>query len=168
MFDHPLFIPHRQAKDFPSCLLPGKPHAKILRVFDRSPLSSDNITTLNDWMMCGSFGTDRRVSLGCRSLAMELSPRSEQSRQYGFLRFATLEEAEIFMERNYPILYLYGDSSKNHGDADECRVRISYGKERRDNRSADADWICPTVCPVTFIKTHAHCRSATSTITRQD
>ena len=50
------------------------------------------------------------------------------------------------MDRNYPSLYLYGDSSKAAGDPDEAKVRISYGRERRDNRSDEADWICPSVC----------------------
>ena len=49
------------------------------------------------------------------------------------------------MERNYPTIYLYGDSSKGSGDPNEFKVRISYGKDRRDDRVEDTDWICPSV-----------------------
>lgn len=68
----------------------------------------------------------------------------EQSRQFGFLRFSTLQEAEAFMDRNYPVLYLYGDSSKSNGDA--SKVRIAFGRERKEqSRNDDADWICSMV-----------------------
>lgn len=49
------------------------------------------------------------------------------------------------MDRNYPTIYLYGDSSKSSGEPNEFKVRISYGKERRDIRVEDTDWICPSV-----------------------
>ena len=49
------------------------------------------------------------------------------------------------MDRNHGTLYLYGDSSKGSGDPEEAKVRIFYGKERRDNRSDEADWICSSV-----------------------
>jgi hypothetical protein len=69
----------------------------------------------------------------------------EQSRQFGFLRFANLEDAESFMDKNYPILYLYGDSEKSSGNPEECKVRILYGKERKENKSEEADWNCSSV-----------------------
>ena len=69
----------------------------------------------------------------------------EQSRGFGFLRFSALQEAEDFMERNFPTLYLYGDSSKS--DRDASKVRIAFGRERKDlSRGDDADWICANVC----------------------
>jgi hypothetical protein len=70
---------------------------------------------------------------------------TDKGRNYGFLRFPSLEEAEAFMDRNYPSIYLYGDSSKTSGKPGDAKVRISFGKERRDNRSDEVDWICPTV-----------------------
>jgi hypothetical protein len=75
-----------------------------------------------------------------------LSIAADKGRNYGFLRFPSMEEAEIFMDRNYPSIYLYGDSSKTPGKPGDAKVRISFGKEKRDNRSDDMDWICPTVC----------------------
>ncbi len=75
---------------------------------------------------------------------------TEQSRQFGFLRFATLQEAEDFMDRNYPTLYLYGDSNKHNEDA--SKVRIAYGRERKDQiRGDDVDWICGNVCKMLSI-----------------
>jgi hypothetical protein len=69
----------------------------------------------------------------------------EQSRQFGFLRFPSLEAAVSFMDRNFPILYLYGDSSKSNGDPDQAKVRLSYGKERKEPRSEEGDWVCSSV-----------------------
>ena len=49
------------------------------------------------------------------------------------------------MDRNFPVLYLYGDGSKPNGDA--SKVRIAYGRERKDQtRGEDADWICANAC----------------------
>ena len=68
----------------------------------------------------------------------------EQSRQFGFLRFSALQEAEVFMDRNYPTLYLYGDNNKSNADA--SKVRIAFGRERKDpGRGDDAEWICANV-----------------------
>lgn len=44
------------------------------------------------------------------------------------------------MSRNYPTIYLYGDSSKGSGTADDSKVRLSYGKDR-----SESDWICSNV-----------------------
>ena len=74
-----------------------------------------------------------------------LTCSKEQSRQFGFLRFSALEDAEAFMDRNYPILYLYGDTSKASDDPDEPKVRITYGRERRENKTDDSDWLCSSV-----------------------
>jgi hypothetical protein len=54
------------------------------------------------------------------------------------------------MDRNYPFIYLYGDSNKSKGDA--AKVRIAFGKERKDlNRSEDVEWSCANVCPIAAI-----------------
>lgn len=69
--------------------------------------------------------------------------RAEQSRQFGFLRFATLQQAEDFMERNYPNLYLYGTGT---GGAEEAKVRIAFSRERKGPQDKDEpDWICKVV-----------------------
>ncbi|ETN45699.1 uncharacterized protein HMPREF1541_09532 [Cyphellophora europaea CBS 101466] len=86
----------------------------------------------------------------------ESSEIDRPSRQFGFLRFPTLEEAQDFMDRHYPTIYLYGDSSKAQGDPDDSRVRLSYGKERRDTRPEDTDWICSS-CNVNNYATRSKC-----------
>ncbi|KIX06174.1 uncharacterized protein Z518_04148 [Rhinocladiella mackenziei CBS 650.93] len=81
--------------------------------------------------------------------------QTKQSRQFGFLRFSTLEVAEDFMDQNYPFLYLYGDSNKSNGDA--SKVRIAFGRERKDvSRSDDADWIC-SICHINNFSTRNKC-----------
>lgn len=73
-----------------------------------------------------------------------LTTDAGQSRGFGFLRFPTLQTAEEFMDRNHPMVYLYGDSNKSNGDA--SRVRIAFSRERKEaTRTDDADWICPAV-----------------------
>lgn len=50
------------------------------------------------------------------------------------------------MDKNHPMVYLYGDNNKSNGDA--SRVRIAFGRERKEaGRNDDADWICPSVSP---------------------
>lgn len=94
--------------------------------------------------MFGSSATAKQVSF--RKFYSYLSNTSiEQSRGFGFLRFSSVEDATSFMDRNHGTLYLYGDSSKGSGDPEEAKVRISYGKERRDNRNDEPDWICSSV-----------------------
>ncbi|KIW73176.1 hypothetical protein, variant [Phialophora macrospora] len=81
--------------------------------------------------------------------------QTKQSRQFGFLRFSTVQEAEEFMDRNYPTLYLYGDDSQSNGDA--SKVRIAFGRERKDPiRSDDADWICAN-CSINNFSTRNRC-----------
>lgn len=76
---------------------------------------------------------------------MALTNPTGQSRQFGFLRFATLDEAEAFMDANYPMIYLYG-SSDHALSSEEAKVRIAFGRERKDARADDGDWICKIVC----------------------
>lgn len=98
--------------------------------------------------MFASFVIDRPVSrreFGSHG-ACWLTTVAEQSRQFGFLRFSTLQEAEDFMDRNYPVLYLYGNGNNSNGDG--SKVRIAFGRERKEpNRGDDADWLCGNVCP---------------------
>jgi hypothetical protein len=116
--------------------------------------------------MFESYATNRPVSQENDIIEIKLKNRvTEQSRQFGFLRFASIEEAEDFMNRHYPIIYLYGDSEKSSGANDEFRVRLSYGKERRDNRIDDNDWICPSVGADFYHKLATNSYSAISTTT---
>lgn len=68
-----------------------------------------------------------------------------QSREFGFLRFTTLQQAESFMDQNYPFIYLYGESNQPQGDNESAKVRIAFGRERKDNRVEEGDWICTAV-----------------------
>lgn len=58
-----------------------------------------------------------------------------------------MEQAQGFMDQNYPTIYLYGSNNESSGGPGEFKVRLSYGKERREPRGDDADWICPSVRP---------------------
>ncbi|KAJ9630232.1 hypothetical protein H2204_008593 [Knufia peltigerae] len=81
--------------------------------------------------------------------------QTKQSRQFGFLRFPTVQDAEEFMDRNYPVLYLYGNDELSTGDA--SKVRITFGRERKEaHRTEDADWICPN-CNVNNFSTRNRC-----------
>ena len=74
-------------------------------------------------------------------------PCSEVSRGFGFLRFPTLEEAKAFLERNYPMIYLYGRSSTDIDD-EAAKVRIAFSRERDDRgrgEKADGEWTCKIV-----------------------
>ena len=49
------------------------------------------------------------------------------------------------MERNHPLLYLYGDSSSNR-NKEAAKVRIAYTREKHDrDEKAEGDWICKVV-----------------------
>lgn len=72
--------------------------------------------------------------------------RAGKSRGFGFIRFPSLSEAEAFMNKNFPMIYIYGDSSKGNV-SDEVKVRIAYGRERKEvERVQDTDWVCKIVC----------------------
>lgn len=72
---------------------------------------------------------------------------SEVSRGFGFIRFSSLEESKAFVERNYPNIYLYGNSTSDNDDQ-AAKVRIAFSRER-DDRSrgdkADGEWTCKNV-----------------------
>ncbi|OAP57490.1 hypothetical protein AYL99_08228 [Fonsecaea erecta] len=81
--------------------------------------------------------------------------QTKQSRRFGFIRFGTLQEAEAFMDRNYPVLYLYGDSDKSNGGS--SKVRITFSRERKDpRRNDDPDWICDN-CLINNFATRDRC-----------
>ena len=65
------------------------------------------------------------------------------------MRFATIEQAEEFMERNYPLLYLYGKGEE--GGADAVKIRIAFSRERKGPQERDEpDWICKMVRDLTL------------------
>ncbi|KLJ13854.1 hypothetical protein EMPG_11236 [Blastomyces silverae] len=79
------------------------------------------------------------------------------SRQLGFLRFPTIDESREFLERNFPTIYLYGDSG-SHTDERGTRVRIAYSREREDrNRvKAEGEWTCK-ICSIVNYATRQRC-----------
>lgn len=72
---------------------------------------------------------------------------SEASRGFGFIRFSTLEDSKAFVERNYPMIYLYGNGSSDNDDQ-AAKVRIAYSRERDDRsrgEKAEGEWACKIV-----------------------
>ncbi|MCJ1452255.1 hypothetical protein MMC28_002597 [Mycoblastus sanguinarius] len=81
-----------------------------------------------------------------------IDPSSEASRGFGFLRFPTLEESRAFVERNYPMIYLYGNKSTDNDDQ-AAKVRIAFSRERDDRgrgEKADGEWTCKICTFVNF------------------
>ena len=71
----------------------------------------------------------------------------EASRGFGFIRFPSLEDSKAFVERNYPMIYLYGNGSTDNDDQ-AAKVRIAYSRERDDRsrgEKADGEWTCKIV-----------------------
>ena len=71
----------------------------------------------------------------------------EASRGFGFIRFPSLEDSKAFVERNYPMIYLYGNGSTDN-DNQAAKVRIAYSRERDDRsrgEKADGEWTCKIV-----------------------
>ena len=54
------------------------------------------------------------------------------------------------MERNRPLLYLYGESSNENEEP--AKVRIAYTREKHElaQNRAEGDWICKVVGPLWF------------------
>ena len=74
--------------------------------------------------------------------------RVEASRGFGFLRFQTMEGSKAFVERNYPMIYLYGRGSTDN-DEQAAKVRIAYSREREDRgrpEKPEGEWTCKLVC----------------------
>ncbi|KPI44528.1 putative RNA-binding protein [Cyphellophora attinorum] len=82
--------------------------------------------------------------------------QTKKSRQFGFLRFPTIEDAEDFMHRNYPSIYLYGNDDDRHSSAEVSKVRLTFSRERRDKTYDDNDWICPN-CKINNYATRLKC-----------
>lgn len=60
------------------------------------------------------------------------------------------------MDANFPMIYIYGDSSKSHS-SDNAKVRIAYGKEKKGSDQAqEADWICQN-CNINNFATRLRC-----------
>ena len=101
--------------------------------------------------ICELSANDSRVSnspTSCKrgQLAYKIA---ETSRGFGFLRFSSLEKAKKFMERNYPMIYLYGNGSSDGDEQAAAQVRIAFSRERDDrgrSEKADGEWTCKIVC----------------------
>ena len=65
------------------------------------------------------------------------------------MRFPTLEKSKAFLERNFPMIYLYGKGTTDSDDQG-AKVRIAFSRER-DERSrlekAEGEWTCKIVSP---------------------
>lgn len=49
------------------------------------------------------------------------------------------------MEKNYPMIYIYGDSAKGN-TSEDAKVRLAFGRERKEpDRGQEADWVCKMV-----------------------
>ena len=60
------------------------------------------------------------------------------------------------METNFPTIYIYGDSTKGH-NSENAKVRIAYGRERKEpERAQESDWIC-TICNINNFSTRMRC-----------
>ena len=103
---------------------------------------------LIDQMTFESFGIARLVRCLSQNSVVEVSNQlAGLSRGFGFLRFGTLEESKAFVERNYPKIYLYGNSPTDN-DNETAKVRIAYSRERDDRPradKADGEWTCKIV-----------------------
>lgn len=71
-----------------------------------------------------------------------------ESRQFGFVRFPSVNASHKFLERNYPAVYFPVDQSSD-SENQEVKVRVAYSRERndRDRRPPDSDWTCIQVDP---------------------
>ncbi|KAF7717040.1 Uncharacterized protein PECH_003142 [Penicillium ucsense] len=82
--------------------------------------------------------------------------QTKLSRQLGFLRFTSIDDARAFLEQNHPYIYLYGPSA---GENDRStKVRIAYSREREDRTrvKTEADWTC-RMCAVVNFATRPKC-----------
>lgn len=72
---------------------------------------------------------------------------TEASRGFGFIRFPSLEESRAFVERNYPMIYLYGNHSTDNDDQ-AAKVRVAFSRERDErtrSEKAEGEWTCKIV-----------------------
>lgn len=60
------------------------------------------------------------------------------------------------MDANFPMIYIYGDSSKSRS-TDNTKVRIAYGKEKKGaDQAQESDWICKA-CNINNFATRLRC-----------
>lgn len=57
------------------------------------------------------------------------------------------------MNTNFPTIYIYGESTQGHPD--DCKVRIAYGKERKETEK-EPDWTCK-ICNINNFATRLRC-----------
>lgn len=48
------------------------------------------------------------------------------------------------MDKNYPTIYIYGDSAKGN-TSEDAKVRLAFGRERKEPERTEADWVCKMV-----------------------
>lgn len=118
-------------------------------------MSCNSTTVLALSMMYALSKTGKLVSTQFLCLGSYLRPVG-QSRGFGFIRFPSVVEAEAFMDANYPMIYIYGDSSKGNTSGDS-KVRIAYGRERKEpEKPQEADWVCK-ICNINNFATRTRC-----------
>ncbi|KAL8796890.1 MAG: hypothetical protein Q9195_000973 [Heterodermia aff. obscurata] len=84
--------------------------------------------------------------------------QTKVSRGFGFLRFSSLEKAKAFVERNYPMIYLYGNGASDD-DEQAAKVRIAFSREREDRGrgdKGDGEWTCK-ICTFANFATRTKC-----------
>ncbi|MCJ1473492.1 hypothetical protein MMC13_002143 [Lambiella insularis] len=78
--------------------------------------------------------------------------QTKNSRGFGFLRFPTVEKSKAFLERNYPIIHIYGKGSAD-GDEQAAKVRVAFSRERDDKSRVErpeGEWTCKICTFVNF------------------
>ncbi|KAI9674045.1 MAG: hypothetical protein M1829_003888 [Trizodia sp. TS-e1964] len=80
------------------------------------------------------------------------------SRQFAYIRFSSINTAKVFLQKNYPAIYLVGAGiASNQDGADQTKVRIAFSRERED-RDRDRqgrldgvdDWNCAHCSALNF------------------
>lgn len=70
------------------------------------------------------------------------------------MRFSDLEKSRAFVERTYPMIYLYGSGSTDSDDQ-AAKVRIAFSRERDDRargEKADGEWTCKILSLSTILE----------------
>ncbi|KAI9662113.1 MAG: hypothetical protein M1831_002809 [Alyxoria varia] len=106
----------------------------------------EDVRVIRDKKTGNSLSFESAINFGYASAGAKSSLETGHSRQFGFLRFASVEEATAFMDQNFPMIYLYGSTS-GEKDAQAAKVRIAFSKERENREKPDDGWTCP-ICSV--------------------
>ena len=91
--------------------------------------------------------TDRQVRIEYTTDQLNSADKPKEiSRCFGFIRFPTFEDSKAFVERSYPLIYLYGSNTSDN-DGEAAKVRIAYSRERDDRHGdkPDGEWTCKIV-----------------------